>query len=86
MDVQGILAIAWFVMIAVFIGGASISMQQARYFDGESNAHWSTSEFPLFHTPKHPHAVRAKRRGWVLLALGASSIAAGLIYKAMGRL
>ncbi len=66
-----------FIVFCVLASGAAISFRAARYYDGNPNAFLGLVD-GVFHTPKHPYAVRAKKRAWVLMA-GAIVTAAGLI-------
>lgn len=74
----------WFVTCVVLWGAGVISFQQARYFDGDSDAHsrMGGEDIPIFHTPRHPYALKAKRRGWVLTASAVGLTAAGFIVRA----
>ncbi len=77
------------VIWAVACGGLGtwgmISVQQARYIDGDRDAHWTRqgAAFPLFHKPRHPQAVRAMRRGSFLLAAALALMTAGFAVRAL---
>ncbi len=73
----------WFVTCAALGWAGAISMQQARYYDGDPNAHASSDDFPIFHIPRHPHAIRAKRRGWILIGLAAGLTVTGFTVRAV---
>jgi hypothetical protein len=71
--------VIWLLLCAALYGAGALSMQQARYFDGDPNAHWFPDHnLPLLHTPRHPHAIKAKQRGWIFLGLAGVVTAAGL--------
>ncbi len=54
------------------------SLQQAPYFDGDSDAHTKHVFRALTHTPKHPFAVAARRRGLGCLVASGVVMAAAL--------
>lgn len=72
-----------FVTAGLAVSLGDLSMRQARYYDGDANAFWYR-RLAWLHTPRHPHAVRAKRRGWALMGLGAVLVAAGLLAPRLG--
>jgi hypothetical protein len=68
--------------VLAFVG--VVSLQQARYFDGDANAHARHLFWVLQHTPKHPFALKAHRRGLRCLGLSALTLAAGLLLHGTG--
>lgn len=57
-----------------------VSLQQARYYDGDRDAHWRrwSALTALLRTPQAPSAVRATRRGQALLAVAIVLLGLGL--------
>ncbi|MBL8917993.1 MAG: hypothetical protein JNJ54_03960 [Myxococcaceae bacterium] len=61
---------------------SSVSFQQALYFDGDPDAHWYRRGIRILaHVPRHPAAVKAQRRGWVLGAVALVCVAGVLLLR-----
>lgn len=74
------LEVIWLLVCGACWFGGAVSTRQAEYFDGDRDAHWERYRpSSLLHAPKHPFAIRAKRRGWVLFGIAAGLTTAGLL-------
>jgi hypothetical protein len=71
---------------AVLGSAGGILLRQSQYLDGDGDAFWRRNAVSsLVHSPRHPLAIRARRRGWVLLLAGTGSIVAGFVVRALAR-
>lgn len=74
----------WLVSCSVLGFAGVVSLQQARFYDGDADAHWTRRgrDLAFFHAARHPHAIRAKRRGWLLTSAAVGLTTAGFLARA----
>lgn len=80
---MSILEVILVVTISVVAGIGLLSLRQAMHYDGDGDAFLrrGADVDAMAHQPLHPYAVRAKRRGWVMLAISAGLCAVlGLVH------
>jgi hypothetical protein len=60
-----------------------VSLYLARYFDGDADAVFRNGITVLGHTPRHPVAIAAKRRGWWCTGLAVAVTAFALLARGL---
>ena len=79
------LELIWLAAVGGCVTLGTISLQQAKYFDGDRDAHTDSASNHVFstlaYTPRHPYAARAKRRGVLLLGVGVAGLLIGALLR-----